>query len=149
MFKELIGKLFEGPGRSGFAADDHRVAAAALLLRTVGIDGLTRPDERAKVTDVVRRGFGLDARSAQAVLSEAERRDREAVDISDFTSVLQRALSPEGRTRIVEMLWEVSFADGNAHEFEESVIDRVAHLLDVPDQDIAHLRTRAAGEAGR
>ena len=46
------------------------------------------------------------------LIAEATQDDREAVDFYHFTSLLMRTLDEAGRLRIVEMLWEMVYADG-------------------------------------
>jgi uncharacterized tellurite resistance protein B-like protein len=58
--------------------------------------------------------------------------------------VLKRALDEGGRLKIVEMAWELAYADGLPLEVEDSVVARVAQMLDVPEADMAVLR-RASG----
>ena len=135
MFRSLSDLLSGLRGRPDFEADDHRVAAAALLLRVSASDGQVGAAEDSKIMSVLTRGFGLDPRAAADVLEEAARREKEAADLSAFTDVLRRALSREGRERIVELLWELTYADGVPHEFEETIVRRVAELLRVADSD--------------
>lgn len=131
-----LSDFFSGiRGRPDFELDDHRVAAAALFLRVSASDGAVAASEDNKIAQALTRGFGLDERTAAAVLEEAARREREATDLSAFTDILRRALSREGRERIVELLWELSYVDGVPHEFEESIVRRVASLLGVADSD--------------
>src|ERR1700730_6840619 len=58
---------------------------------------------------------------------------------------------PETRARrrwmpkIVEMLWDIAFADGLVDEFEENTIWRIAELLGVSARDRV-LRQRVAGQ---
>jgi uncharacterized tellurite resistance protein B-like protein len=140
-----LAEFFSGRrARPDFAPDDHRVAAAALLIRVGASDGVVGKAEDTKIGQVLTRGFGLDPRMAAAVVAEATRREREASDLSDFTTVLRRALSQQGLERIVELLWELSYADGTPHEFEENIVHRVADLLGVADAD--RFRARTASE---
>ena len=43
-------------------------------------------------------------------------------------------------------MWDVVFADGEASEFEENVVWRVAELLGVPTRDRVALRRKVAEE---
>ena len=84
---------------------------------------------------------------ASATLVEGE-----AVDLYHFTSVIMRSVNEEGRFRIVEMMWELVYADGQVSEFEENVVWRAADLLGVsvarPDRAQAS-RRGAAADAGQ
>ena len=68
-------------------------------------------------------------------MREAEAHEQEAVDLYRFTSVLKRHMSEDARIRVIENLWEMVFADGASHEFEENLVWRVAELLGVSPRD--------------
>ena len=55
-----------------------------------------------------------------------------------------RTLDEVGRLRVVEMLWEIAFADGAITEIEHHVLWRVADLLAVSPNDRIALRQRVA-----
>jgi uncharacterized tellurite resistance protein B-like protein len=65
-----------------------------------------------------------------------------------------RSVNEEGRLRIVEMMWELVYADGQVNEFEDNVVWRAADLLGVSSRDridlkhrVAEQRTPAAGSS--
>lgn len=58
-----------------------------------------------------------------------------------------RAVDEAGRIRIVEMMWELVFADGKVSEFEENVVWRAADLLGVSSRDRIELKRRSASGA--
>ena len=91
--------------------------------------------------------FGLDDAATARLIEKAEQSDRDAVDFYQFTSVLKRALDADGRLKVVEMMWDIAFADGDVHEFEENAIWRVAELLGVSTRDRVLLRQRVGDEA--
>lgn len=132
------------PEQAAFAEDDHRLAVAALLVHAVAIDGVVEAAEQRKIRAVLRGEFGLDEAQTGELIALARARDREAVDLYAFTSVLKRALDAGGRKRVVEMLWEIVYADGEVHEFEDNLIWRVAELLGVSRQDRLRLKRRVA-----
>jgi uncharacterized tellurite resistance protein B-like protein len=127
-----------------FADDDYRLAAAALLVHVVNADGTTAASERAGLRTTIEAEFGLDARATAELLERAEESDREAIDFFRFTSVLKRALDDNGRQKIVEMMWDVAFADGAIDELEENTIWRVAELLGVSTRERVLLRRNVA-----
>jgi uncharacterized tellurite resistance protein B-like protein len=129
-----------------FADDDYRLAVAALMAHVADADGVTTPAERLRLQSVLSSAFDLDADATRRLVEAGRRSDREAVDFHGFASVLKRSLDADGRLRIVEMLWEVAYADGQVHEFEGDIVARVAELLDVPETDVATVRRVAAGK---
>ena len=130
-----------------FAVDDHRVAAAALLVNLIGVDGQADPTERTALHDVLKQRFSLDEAETAELIEAARRREAEAVDLYGFTSVLKRSLDEQGRSGVVEMMWEIVFADGAVHELEDNIVWRAADLLGVSDRERIELKRRIAGRA--
>ena len=138
----------EPPARN-FGEADYRLAAVALLIHVANVEGETDLAERRRLTTIIEERFGLDANATSELIAMAERSDREAVDLYHFTSVLKRALDDDGRHKIVEMLWDIAFADGVADGFEENAIWRIAELLGVSTRDRVLARQRVAGQKPR
>lgn len=139
--KELVdGFSGQQPERASLDDEQMRVAAAALLLHTANIDGELHKTEVQRVRRLLEQRFTLDKGAAASLMSEAEKREQEAVDLYGFTSVLTAHLDRPGRLKIVEMLWEVVMADGIIHEFEANLVWRTAELLGVTSTDRIALR---------
>ncbi|MCB1493553.1 MAG: TerB family tellurite resistance protein [Rhodobiaceae bacterium] len=130
-----------------FDESDHRLAAAALLFHAISIDGFEDPAEKKKLHTMLKSWFGISDAEAKALVEQARQKDLESVDLHGFTSVLNRSLDDAGKRRVVEMLWEIVYADGDVHEFEDNLIWRVAELLGVSTRERVLLRKQV--EAGR
>ena len=146
--REFFDRLSK-PGVVGDLAEEEvRLAVAALLYHVVAVDGVVSPAERAMFTELLKRYFGLDLQSTNALVEAAETADDEAVDLYRFTSLLKQRLEAADRERIVEMMWRLVYADGAVHEFEENVVWRVAELLSVPSQVRIRLKQAVRDSAG-
>ena len=55
---------------------------------------------------------------------------------------------PEERIALIEMLWEVAYADGELHDYEASLIRRITGLLYVSDRDSGEARKRVRARLG-
>ena len=150
MFEALRKFIADTAGRpdgdGGFAEDDYRLATAALLIHVANVDGKIDPPERQRLRDIIEQRFGLDAAATTRLIERAEQSDKEAVDFFHFTNVLKRSLDDDGRHKIIEMMWDVVFADGEVTEFEENVVWRIAALLGVSTRDRVMLRQKVAEE---
>lgn len=135
-----------------FEDNDYRLAAAALLVHVMSIDGAVTEVERQIVKTILADRFSLSAEDTETLVDLAIARDAEAVDLYAFTSVLNRALDEEGRLRIVEMMFEVAYADGGLTEFEDNLVWRAAELLNIGSRDRVRIkrevREEAEGESG-
>jgi uncharacterized tellurite resistance protein B-like protein len=135
----------DAPEAGRFDDNDYRLAAAALLVHAAKIDGAMSPSERQKLHETVKQRFALDDADTEALIAEATAAEREAIDLFKFTARLNRALDEKGRARIVEMMWQIAYADGKAGEFEDNLIWRASDLLHVPRRERIALRDRVAG----
>jgi uncharacterized tellurite resistance protein B-like protein len=125
----------------------YRLAATALLIHVISLDGQPSELEKDKLHALLESRFGLDPGSADKLIAAATLVEGEAVDLYHFTSVLMRTLDEPGRLRIVEMMWELVYADGRVSEFEENVVWRAADLLGISSRDRIDLKHRAAATA--
>jgi uncharacterized tellurite resistance protein B-like protein len=129
-----------------FVDDDYRLAAAALLIHVSTIDGEASAAERDKLHSVLKLGFNLDEEATAELIEEAVAADRDAVDLYHFTSLITRSLDEAGRRRIVEMMWEIIYADGRVSEFEDNVIWRASDLLGISARERIEIGRRIAAE---
>lgn len=146
---EAFTKLLSGLGAGGkepvsFDENDYRLAAAALLIHVAAIDGAVSDAERSKLRSIVSQRFNLDDATADELVTEATVAERESVDLYHFTARLNRSLDEQGRARMVEMMWEIVYADGQVSEFEDNLIWRAADLLGISAQERIALRERVA-----
>ncbi len=148
-FRNFIAEFVEGEKHpSQFADDDYRLAAVALLVHAATIDGEMSPSERDKLHAVVKRRFALDEAATDELIDKATLAEHDAVDLYHFTSLLNRTLDEEGRARVIEMMWEIVYADGRRDELEDNLIWRAADLLGVSPRERIELRRRIRDETG-
>lgn len=122
----------------------YLLAATALLVHVVSLDGEPTQVERRKLHSLIESRFRLDPGTADKLIASATRVEGEAVDLYHFTSVIMRSVNEEGRLRIIEMMWELVYADGQVSEFEDNVVWRAADLLGVSSRDRIDLKHRVA-----
>ena len=119
-------------------------------------DGRDRPAGRRRAADVERDRIrasspgisGLSPWVAAELLARAERTATESVAWQGLTHTLKESLAPAERIEILEMLWEVAYADGPLHDYEASLLRRVAGLLYVSDRDNGEARLRVMAKLG-
>jgi uncharacterized tellurite resistance protein B-like protein len=145
--RQIVADLASAGGSEHrrFDDNDYRLAAAALLVHLISIDGKVSEGEQGKLRSLLKARFELDDAAVDELIETATRVEGEAVDIYRFTSLIMRSVDEHGRARIVEMMWELVYADDHVSEFEESVIWRSADLLGVPSNERIALKNRVAG----
>jgi uncharacterized tellurite resistance protein B-like protein len=142
-----LKKLFADlGGKSGgrFEDNDYRLAAAAILIHVMSVDGAASDAERSTLRAVLKSRFDLDDAALAELVEAGTEAHREAIDLYQFTRLLNRALDEEGRLRVIEMMWQLVYADGRVNEFEDNVVWRAADLLGISARQRIELRRRVA-----
>jgi uncharacterized tellurite resistance protein B-like protein len=144
--RQFIAEIVSPDAHDKHAFDDtgYRLAATALLIHVISLDGEPSDAEKRKLHSLIESRFGLDPGTADQLIASATLVEGEAVDLYHFTSVIMRQVNEEGRLRIVEMMWELVYADGQVSEFEDNVVWRAADLLAVSSRDRIDLKHRVA-----
>src|SRR6478736_4875942 len=145
--RQFIADVVSPTAHQHRAFDDtgYRLAATALLIHVISIDGEPSEAEKRKLHSLLESRFKLDPGTADQLIAAATLVEGEAVDLYHFTSVIMRSVDEAGRLRIVEMMWELAFADGAVSEFEDNVVWRAADLLGVSSRDRIDLKQQVSG----
>jgi uncharacterized tellurite resistance protein B-like protein len=149
-FRNFVAEFVDGDKHpSQFADNDYRLAAVALLVHAAAIDGDMSQSERDKLHDIVKKRFALTDALADELIDKATQAEHEAVDLYHFTSLLNRVLDEDGRAKVVEMMWQIVYADGERDELEDNLLWRAADLLGVSQRQRIELRQRIARETAQ
>lgn len=132
------------PDRAAARSPDEklRLAAAALLAEAASQDGRVEDVELASIRSILKEHFALSEADAEELVEAGRSAASEATQLYGFVRAVNDAMAPDERVQIIEMLWRVAYADGELHDYEASLVRRIAGLLYVPDQDsgAAHKR---------
>jgi uncharacterized tellurite resistance protein B-like protein len=128
--------------------DDAHVAAAALMVEAARLDGSFSDVERDRIRALLVERFALTPWLAAELLARAEHTATESVAWQGFTQAIKDGLAPEERIAVIEMLWEVVYADGTLHDYEASLLRRVTGLLYVGDRESGEARLRVIERLG-
>lgn len=145
-----IQALFQSPVEEApeKTFDDVKVASAALLVCAATMDEVYGKTEQAKIRVVLKSFFELSDGETEELIALAESEEQRAVGLHRWTQTLKDAYEVEERTRLIEQLWEVVYADGELHDYEASLLRRVAGLIYVPDREAGEARKRVLARLG-
>jgi uncharacterized tellurite resistance protein B-like protein len=139
---DLVGDVISRPN-----AGDCSLATAALLMRVATVDREMTVARGMKLHTLVKSRFGLDDQAAARLVEESAAVDRTAIDLYHFTRQLNEVLDEEDRRQLVQMMWQIVYADGIANEFEANIIWRAADLLGVSTRQRVELRQRVLADS--
>lgn len=118
------------------------LATAALLLELSRADFSESVREKDAISHLLQKRFGTSVQVTDQLLVDAARRADRAVSLHEFTHRLNKELPEADKLAIVEMLWQVSNADGRIDKHEEQLIQRIAGLLHITDRDRMRLKLK-------
>jgi len=144
----INGSRPDGDEKTGRPRDELQLALTALLIEAAYSDDHFDQAERTIIAHLIERRFNLSASDVYALLAAGEAAASESAELFHFTRIINERLSPEGRVELVEMLWEVAYADGVLDEYEDSLLRRVGGLIYVPDRERGMARQRVLVRLG-
>lgn len=150
MLSKLKSFLF-ADGADGAAPSDAeatRLACAVLLAEAGLMDGSLDGAERDSIVALLGRRFALDTAAATALLDRAVAEARRSTELYGHARRVKDHFSYDDRVELMEMLWEVVYADGALHDYESNLMRRLAGLLYVEDVDSGAARKRAMDRLG-
>jgi len=150
MIRKLAAFIDSAFGEQGESEEERehalRVATALLLVEVARADYADAPVEERTILAKLERFFGLGKQEARLLLEESRHAADHAAELQQFTRRLHERLSVGEKERVVEMLWQVAYADGKLDKHEDHLVRKIAALLYVPHSRIIRLRNQVRGE---
>ncbi len=147
MIDRLLALLGASPAPAGDTVGSpfarREIAVVALLVELAQSDRTLRAGELATVERIVRERFGLDAATAGRLIAAARAELDAALEDWIFANAVREGFDATQRVEIVELLWEVVYADGKLARLEESLMRRVAAELGIGEAERDAARAQA------
>ncbi|MEO8465847.1 MAG: TerB family tellurite resistance protein [Gammaproteobacteria bacterium] len=145
----IFDRAFGGEHEPSATEREHalRVATALLLIEVARADYADDLAEDGTMLGSLQQFFSLDVADAKLLLDEAQREADHAVELQQFTRRLHEHLSVAEKHRVVEMLWQVAYADDRLDKQEDYLVGRIAGLLYVARSDLIRIRNRVRGDS--
>jgi uncharacterized tellurite resistance protein B-like protein len=119
-----------------------QVAVGALLVEAARRDDMFNAEEQAAIKRLLAGRFDLSDADSQELFDVAESVSAKSGQLFGFTNKVVKELDEDDRIHVIEMLWEVAYADGVLDAHEDAMIRRVAGLVYVSDVERAAARRR-------
>ena len=131
--QSFLSSLFLPDGDSQ-PADEARalqLATAVLLVEVMRCDADLATAERAATEKALRNTFSLSDAELARLMAQAEQTAQGANDYFRFTSAMNGQFTQAQKIQVVELMWQVAYADGRLDENEQHLISKIAGLLHV------------------
>ena len=147
MIKHLLNKVstaISAPATDNENGEDRaaalRLATAVLMIDVARADHVFDETEFNRVLQLVESHFQLDPQDAAELVNLASDKADDLTSAYEFTSVLHKHLDDAEKTRIVGMLWQIAYADGELDKYEDSLVLKISDLLHVSRARVMRLK---------
>lgn len=124
--------LLRAPEQESQPSLTTELATAALLSEIIRADRHADERELKAYRAMLDERFSLTDEQVEALMEDGRETAEEAVDMVQFTQVLNEQCDNDEKRAILRSLWEVAYADKEIAPIEEHTIRRIADLLHMP-----------------
>lgn len=118
-----------------------RSAIASFLFMVMPIDGQTHPKELERLSRILADDFSLSKAETEALVGHVREQKITGEGMVALAEILKAEFDEAELLTLISHMWEMVFADGKMHETEILLVERVADLLDISQEDVAKAMT--------
>ena len=139
----LLKNFFEKNEDSKVQSNDNLEILCGLMIEAANSDGNIDYDEINKIKQILINIFKEDKTEVELTLNNAIQNSNNSKSLFFYTSKINKNYSEEKKILLIETLWEIVLSDGKLHDYETSLIRRLAGLLYISDINSANARKQA------
>jgi len=109
-----------------------QIATAIVLLEVAHADQQFDKEEEKQIVELLQKRFTLTGEAITELLELSSREREGSVDIWHYTHKINENFSDADKILVMEMVWQVIFADGRMDKYEDHIAHKLANLLHVP-----------------
>ena len=147
LIDKFFGKRESESAGSVETEHDLRVATCAVMLEIANIDGEFSAEERKRIVLFLESHFGLSTEIAHELIEKAGEELENSIDLWSFTNRINQNYNREEKTGIVEMIWEIVFADDYMDKHEDYLMKKLGKLLRLSHKDLMDAKMKAKEKA--
>jgi len=136
MIKRIVDKVLARIQEAGSAETEApvresaiRTATAILMAEVARADHVFEVAEVERIAELIVMHFGLSPAEAGELVSLAVETAEDIVHLHEFTQLLHKHLTDREKARVIELLWQVAYADGRLDKYEKSLVLKISDLM--------------------
>lgn len=122
-----------------------RVATAVLLVEVIRADFRVDRSEQQRLRQLLAQQFVLADDELDALIEQAQSDADDLVSLQHITRLINEHYDHAMKLRVIEMMWQMVYADGEKDHYEEHLMRQVADLLYVSHAEFIQARHKAEG----
>jgi len=124
-----------------------RLATAVLMIDVARADHVFEESEFDSMLQLIESHFELSPEQAAELVNAAGDKADDMVSLFEFTQLLHKHLDKQEKARIVSLLWQVAYADGQLDKYEDALVLKISDLLYVSRGRVMRLKHDAQQNA--
>ncbi|MBN1297542.1 TerB family tellurite resistance protein [bacterium] len=112
------------------------LAASVILLEVASSDREIATTEQEHIVSILRDHFALSTDDVRELLEAARDARENAVDVYQFTRVINEACTRDEKRVLMDGIWKVIYADGRLDEHEDHLAHQLTRLLHLDHRDM-------------
>ena len=117
-----------------------RLATAVLMIDVARADHVFEESEFDSMLQLIESHFELSPEQAAELVNAAGDKADDMVSLFEFTQLLHKHLDEQEKARIVSLLWQVAYADGQLDKYEDALVLKISDLLYVSRGRVMRLK---------
>jgi uncharacterized tellurite resistance protein B-like protein len=144
VIKQFFEKNIKSPDDKSEEVSEHslQIATAALLTGMMRADAEITRDEQKTIIKSIRSKFNLSGEETDSLLKLAEEEVQRATGYYEFTYLINKGFTYKQKVKVIELLWEVAFADSHLDKYEEHMVRKITDLIYVSHKDFIETKLR-------
>lgn len=123
-----------------------RVATAVLLIEVTRADFRVNKAEQQRLRQLLEEQFDLTDEELDALIEEAQSDADQLISLQHVTRLMNEHYDHAMKLRVIEMMWQLVYADGDKDHYEEHLMRQVADLLYVSHAEFIQARHKAENQ---
>lgn len=146
--KQFLKDIFAPIESSDQASDatiqkQVQIATAALLIEIATIDNEFSDEEKQSINNILTRHFNLSSEEVEEVISATKDELADRIDTYYFTNLINDNFDKPTKLKIIEMIWDVIYADDHLDAHEDYLVHRFAKLLRLEHSEMIDAKLKA------
>lgn len=143
-FEVLLGKFLQKSQEESLDEDYNiKIATAVLFIELAYADFNVSNEEKQLTNKSLSNFFELSDEEVNELLNTASKFREERNDIWFFTHQIKENFSHARKIKIIELLWQLVFADGTKDKFEEALMRKITNLIGLSHGDMINAKIKA------
>ena len=128
--------------------EDLRIATCALFLELANIDNEFSEEERDSILALLKAEYNLSEEHALELAQRAVDELKGSIDLWQFTNLINENYTEPEKMRVVELMWQIVYADGRLDKHEDYLVHKLAQLLRLKHKQLIAVKLKVLKARG-